>query len=121
MKTTKYVTALVFALACEIGFAQQPVEFRDANLKSAVETELGISDPTPVDMLSLTYLDARKSRIADLGGLEFAINLKSLRLNQNKISEISVPMDTNVTPITKGEIPKAAARIAECLTALTLE
>lgn len=35
------------------GMAQVPVNFPDANLKAAVETALGISDPTPTDMLAL--------------------------------------------------------------------
>ena len=37
------------------------------------------------------------------------------------ISEISVPIDTNVTPIISGDIPKAVASIAECFTAYLLE
>ena len=38
--------------------AEDPVYFADANLKAAVESELGITDPTPTDMLALTILDA---------------------------------------------------------------
>ncbi|MFB0524907.1 MAG: hypothetical protein ACETVZ_05160 [Phycisphaerae bacterium] len=36
----------------------QPVVFADANLKAAIEDTLGISDPTPADMLGLTILRA---------------------------------------------------------------
>ena len=90
MKTTTYVATLVLLAAGKMGFAQQPVEFHDANLKAAVETELGIMDPTPADMLSLTHLNARQSGIIDLSGLELALNLRSLWLGRNHISDISV-------------------------------
>lgn len=90
MKMTTYVAALVFLAAGKMGFAQQPVEFHDANLKVAVETELGIMDPTPADMLSLTHLNARQRGIIDLSGLESALNLRSLWLGRNHISDISV-------------------------------
>ena len=49
----------------QLAMAEDPVYFADANLKAAVESELGISDPTPTDMLLLTDLSAssRESRI----------------------------------------------------------
>jgi hypothetical protein len=46
--------------------AEDPVYFADGNLKAAVESQLGISDPTPTDMLSLTNLDETESGIAEL-------------------------------------------------------
>jgi internalin A len=69
--------------------AEEPVDFADANLKAAVETELGINDPTPTDMLELTNLTSPRNKIRDLTGLEYAINLQSLNLNNNEISNIS--------------------------------
>ena len=50
--------------------AEEPVDFASANLKAAVEGQLGVSDPTPTDMLKLTFLDANSRTIADLTGLE---------------------------------------------------
>ena len=90
MKATTYVATLVFLVTGKMGFAQQPVEFHDANLKAAVETELGIMDPTPADILSLIDLNARQSAITNLSGLEFALNLRSLWLGRNHISDIYV-------------------------------
>ena len=82
MKTTKYVAILMLVVTSQIGYAQ-PVEFQDVNLKAAVETELGIVNPNPTDMLSLMSLNARNSKIVDLSGLEYALNLKSLWLKNN--------------------------------------
>ena len=61
----------------------------DANLKAAIESELGISNPTQADMLNLTYLAAGYSQIADLTGLECAVNLSFLDLQDNQISNVS--------------------------------
>ena len=50
--------------------------FADANLKAAVEAELGITDPNASDMLGLTYLDAHDLGIVDLNGIQYATNLQ---------------------------------------------
>ena len=50
--------------------AQEPVYFADPNLELVVETALGISDPTPADMLGLTRLYGVERSIADLTGLD---------------------------------------------------
>jgi predicted phosphodiesterase len=65
------------------------VYFADANLKSAVETELGISEPNVTDMLALTSLDANTKWISDLTGLEYASNLTVLNLYDNLLNSIS--------------------------------
>jgi len=75
--------------AYEFGEGDGPVYFADANLKAAVEDALGVTDPTAVDMLALESLDASKRGIADLTGLEYAINLVTLMLNNNSIVDIS--------------------------------
>ena len=41
-------------------------------------------------------------------------------MSELKISEISVPIATNEIPITKFDTPSADARMAECLTAISL-
>jgi hypothetical protein len=90
---TKVVVSLL-ALVVLLGLspfamAEDPVYFADANLKAAVESHLGISDPTPTDMLSLTSLTAVSRGIVDLTGIEYATNLTYLRLHDNQISDIS--------------------------------
>jgi probable HAF family extracellular repeat protein len=77
------------AWRANITTAEGRVYFADANLKAAVEEELGISDPNTTDMLSLTHLDAGHIRIADITPLRYAKNLKYLNLEHNHISDIS--------------------------------
>jgi len=70
-------------------FAEDPVTFQDANLKSVVEAKLGITNPTPADMLALTYLNANSKSIHYLTGLEYALNLTNLYLDSNYITSLS--------------------------------
>ena len=89
---TRFATTvtLVVLFVPNLMRAQGPVYFADANLKAAVEAELGISNPTPTDMLGLTHaLRAGNQGISDLTGLEYALNLWGLELNHNQISDIS--------------------------------
>jgi len=70
-----------------------PVYFPDANLKAAVEQELWISDPTPMDMLGLTQLIqpnlyTRGNAVTNLAGLEYAVNLQELDLRYHRIRDI---------------------------------
>jgi internalin A len=89
---TRAPTALwVITLAFAVGSAraEYPVHFGDANLKAAVEVALGVSDPTPTDMLSLTQLGVSGKGIQSLTGLEDATNLDTLNTRGNSISDIS--------------------------------
>jgi hypothetical protein len=70
--------------------AEEPVHFADAGLQAAVEEALWVPDPTPTDMLGLTFLDAPDRVITDLTGLEYATNLQVLRLLRNNITSIAV-------------------------------
>lgn len=87
-------TILICAPAAQ---ADDPVYFGDANLKQAVIDALAAldppiitTDPTPTDMLNLTYLHAGGRGIADLTGLEYATNLTVLNLGKNNnITDIS--------------------------------
>ena len=83
------IVLLVVGLTATVVLAEEPVYFPDVNLRAAVEAELGITDPTPTDMLGLTYLDAGGRGIVDLTGLEYAKNLTMLTLDGNQISDIS--------------------------------
>ena len=69
--------------------AEDPVYFADEALKTAVEEELWISDPTPTDMLGLTSLYTTSLSISDLTGLEYAVNLQSLHLINHDITSVS--------------------------------
>ena len=67
------------------------IEFLDANLRAAIEAELGKTSGSPIttsDMAVLSRLDASNSNIIDLTGLEHAINLRWLNLGGNSISNI---------------------------------
>ena len=69
--------------------AQSPVYFADPKLKELVEMELWVTDPTPADMLGLTFLDASGLGIADLTGLEYALNLRTFECTHSQISDLS--------------------------------
>jgi hypothetical protein len=63
-----------------------PVYFPDENLKAVVVRELAevgiiVTDPTPMDMLDLFEVETTAT-LADLTGLEYAVNLETLKLNQ---------------------------------------
>ena len=80
---------LLYIVLCPPSFAQQ-VEIPDPNLYAAIRAELGINAPvvTRVDILQLTGINAERSDIADLTGLEHALNLKWLILSGNRISNL---------------------------------
>jgi len=72
-----------------IQYEAEPFHFHDPNLKAAVETQLGVTNPTPSDMLLLTELDAENKGISDLTGLEYAVNLAWLNLKANQLTDLS--------------------------------
>lgn len=92
MKRLIYI-AIVLQLSISSLLLADPVEFVDPNLKLAVEAELGIADPTPTEMLGMTYLSANSSGIFDLTGLEYATDVNELYLSNNLISDLS-PIST---------------------------
>jgi hypothetical protein len=103
-----------------LAMAEDPVVFGDPDLKDAVERRLGISDPTPTDMLSLTSLNARHHGIADLTGIEYATNLTDLDLGGNQISDISVLWGlTNLTWLNLGGNQVSDISVLSGLTNLT--
>jgi hypothetical protein len=84
------VVLLLSSVLLGPAWGQPPVHFVDAKLKAAVEDELWVSDPTPADMLGLTFLHADCLGITDLTGLEYATNLVDLSLRFNLIQDVSV-------------------------------
>ena len=69
------------------------VNLPDANLRAAIAAALGKASGTPIttsDMGTLTGFEASNANISDLTGLEYAIKLTWLILDDNSISDISV-------------------------------
>ncbi|OAT81614.1 hypothetical protein A6P54_12635 [Bacillus sp. MKU004] len=66
------------------------VNIDDSGLSAAIKSELGIEDREiyESDLLNLTYLTANHSNIESLEGLQYAVNLVSLDLNFNMISDL---------------------------------
>ena len=86
---TRAVIVALVVLTASIALAEDPVVFPDANLKSAVESSLGIPDPTPTDMLGLDVLMGQFGGIADLSGLEHAANMTRAELSVNQIADLT--------------------------------
>ena len=86
-----FIVCLHFLVLHPIATAQT-VDFPDPNLRAALEAALdkaagaGI---TQAEMASLESFYAFELGIRDLTGLEFAVNLKELRLGLNEISDLS--------------------------------
>ena len=88
----RFIFILLISLSIPSTSTAQTVSLPDPNLRAAIAAELGkaSSDTITVsDMAALTSLEARKSNISDLTGLEHAIHLTSLALASNSISDIS--------------------------------
>ncbi|TDL78966.1 fibronectin type III domain-containing protein [Peribacillus frigoritolerans] len=65
------------------------IEFKDKNLKFAVQEQLRIQrDITESDLEKLTYLNASAYVIKDLSGLEYAVNLQHLELAGNRLKNL---------------------------------
>ncbi len=90
----EFLSVVLSALVLNVLHAEEPVYFQDGTLKAAVEEALWVSDPTPTDMLALVELShinhgPSGTGIANLTGLEHAINLQYLELRLNQISDAS--------------------------------
>ena len=85
----------------------QVVNIPDSNLRAVIASALGkvSGDPiTVVDMKTLDGLEGEGASIADLTGIEFALNLTELNLWDNSISDISSLAGlTNLTQLILGE------------------
>ena len=88
-KVTLYI--LLFFALCSAAFAQV-VEIPDPNLRAAIHEALSRPAHLPLNiaaMRHLTKLEAPGRGIANLTGLEHAINLEYLELRRNPISDLS--------------------------------
>ena len=86
-----FTAGLLFLALPQIGVAQT-IHIPDPNLRNVLESALGKEADagiTRAEMAGLEVLDASESRVLDLTGLEFAINLTGLYLGLNGISDVS--------------------------------
>jgi len=70
----------------------QLVNVPDPNLAAAIRTELGLDPGTPLTtahLATLNSLDAGYSSVADLTGLEYAVNMQYLYVDGNSISTLA--------------------------------
>ena len=103
----KIICLLAVIIGSQIGFVQLQVtqdadassqqqavvvQIPDPNLRAAIAEELGKNPNTPItteEMLKLQIVEKRNGGIQDLTGLQFAINLDRLILENNQISDLS--------------------------------
>ena len=82
---------------------ETPVAIPDAKLHTAIANELGKTSNAPItasEMATLNHLFALDSDIRELTGLEYAINLTTLQLYNNRVSDL-MPLAglTNLTTL----------------------
>ena len=83
---------LICLMIVVVSSAFGAVNIPDANLRRAVEAELGKAEGAEIteqDMLTLTSPNLRERGISDLTGLEFATNMDWLSISYNSISDLS--------------------------------
>ena len=88
----KVLTRILFWLLITANVFAQVVEIPDPNLENAIREELQLTPNTPItkqDMAQLDKLHAPSMEIADLTGLEYAINLDFIDAWDNPISDLT--------------------------------
>ena len=100
-----FIVCLLFSSSLSVAMAER-VHIPDPSLRAAIEfaldKEAGAAI-TQADMASLEVLQAVKSGIRDLTGIEFATNLTKLELGDNRISDVSPLKElTNLTRLRLG-------------------
>ena len=89
-------TVEVFAAGLTVTFnavAEAAAHIPDTNLRAAVEAALKVAPGVliaPSEIETLTFFEAKKTKINDLTGLELATDLRDLRLVENGIVDMSV-------------------------------
>ena len=103
--------------------AEAPVDIPDPNLRAAIETHLRVAPGTPiapVQMETLTFFEARGTKIRDLTGLDLATNLSNLVLVGNGIVDVAVLSELpNLTKLNLGDNSISDLSPLEGLTNLT--
>jgi formylglycine-generating enzyme required for sulfatase activity len=116
------------ALACVISSTSaQEVSIPDPGLNAAIRSALHIPTMplTVQDLLTLTTLDASRRNVKSTVGLEAARNLVSLNLQENQLTNFSIPttltnlsvLDVSANPLTDLSPPSGLTK----LTSLTAE
>ena len=88
----RFTFILLIFLSIPSTSTAQTVTIPDPNLRAVIEEALDKASGAPIttsDMAALRSLTARESNISDLTGLKHAINLTSLDLGYNSISDIT--------------------------------
>ena len=91
MRVSRHLIYLSLILIVAQSYAQL-VDIPDPNLQQAILEILNLPDEIPLtqqEMIRLTNLDAEERDITDLTGLEYATNIRFLRLHRNPIVDIS--------------------------------
>ena len=83
-----FAIAVFFCSVQSLSFGQTAVVIPDANLKAAIQEEIG-NEITTETMRNLISFNANNREVKDLTGLEHATNLIQLVLANNSISDIS--------------------------------
>ena len=84
--------AAALAPAASAQTTSSAVSIPDPSLRSAIEDALRKQSGdtiTEVDLAGLTYLDASDSGVRQIDGLQHAVNLRTLYLHGNRISDVS--------------------------------
>ncbi len=89
MRGIAVLLAVIIPFVASVAIAEDPVHFADPVLESVVERQLGVTDPTPSDMLNLTDLLANGLGVTELTGLEYALNLRTLNLWGNHVADVN--------------------------------
>ena len=92
MKKIRSLTLfLLICLSIPTLSTAETVNIPDPGLRAAVKKALGKKSAkiTAAKMAKLTRLNAPRAKISDLTGLEYAINLKVLKLSRNRITDIA--------------------------------
>ena len=90
--TIMLTALLLIATLGDITHAQDAADWMpDTNLRQAIREEIGLPDAIPLEKRHLHLLarfDAHDKGIADITGIEFAINLTFFRISMNPITDL---------------------------------
>ena len=92
-QTENYTIAVCFLLSCAARHSRKSLRYQAPNLRVAVEDALGHDRVTQQTLRRLERLDATGRKVANLTGLEFAVNMAWLFIGNNEI--------TNLTPLSR--------------------
>lgn len=98
------IVFLILFVSCS---QPEPVDFPDPNLEAAIRLRLGFNANQQIHaqhLKKITKLYAARSEISNLSGLENLTNLKELRLQNNKISDLTAVIRIDQTGMVKPQL-----------------